>query len=229
MPKPVFVLLLLLSARIYGQTDSTENSTQKGWTVTLTGALIPAGPTALGIQPGAEYKFNDRLSLLSEITFKAFPRNSGSLQDRHYMRFKSELRWHFFTRKKRAFHEYAGFQAAYSFRRFINSSGYYYENQERDSVIFFDKAKIKSPIATFALQVGTIIADGRFVVDVFMGFGARIVQTTPSDVSNPRKGIVIPRAFYRVAAYNYAGTVVQFHFNTGIRFMWHFYDFQHSR
>jgi hypothetical protein len=228
MPKPVFLLLLLLSSHLHGQTDSTENITQKGWAVTLTPALIPIG-NAFGVQPGVEYRFNDRLSLLSEITVMTSPRNGESVFDRHYARFRSELRWHFFNKKKRAFHEYAGFQAAYAFRRFIDSSGYYYEKDDRDSVIFFDKARLKSPVTTFAFQVGTIIADGRFAVDVFTGVGVRIVHTTITGVTNPRKGELMPRAFHIPAAYNYKGTVAQMHFNAGIRLIWHFYDFQHPR
>src|SRR5687768_3498883 len=165
MPKPVFILLLLLSANLHGQTKRSLNSSQEGWAVTLSGALIPIG-NAFGIQPGAEYRFNDQLSLLSEITIMTSPRNGESVYDRHYMRFRSELRWHFPNNRKRVFHQYIGFQAAHSFRRFIDSSGYYYEKHDRDSVIFFDKARLKSPITTFALQVGAIIADGRFAVDV---------------------------------------------------------------
>lgn len=225
MPKIIFILLLLLSTRLHGQTDST----QKGWAVTLTSSLIPLGSSAIGIQPGAEYKFNDRLNLLSEITFRAAPKNSGLLLDRHYMRLKSELRYNFFKKRKKVFHEYAGLQVAWASRRFVDSNGHYYENQKSDSAVFFDKAKLKSPITTFAVQFGSIIADGRFGVDVFMGFGVRFVHTSFSEVANPRKGPRIFRAFYFPAAYNYAGNVTQFHFNAGIRFMWHFYDFQHPR
>jgi len=225
MPKTVFIFLLLLSTGLHGQPDSA----QKGWAVTLTSSLIPIGSSAVGIQPGAEYKFNDRLNLLSEITFRAASKNSGLLFDRHYMRLKSELRYNFFKKRKKVFHEYAGLQATWASRRFIDSSGYYYENPKSDSVVFFDKAKLKSPITTFSVQFGSIIADGRFAVDVFVGFGVRLVHTSFSEVTNPRKGLRIFRAFSFPAAYNYAGNVTQFHFNTGIRFMWHFYDFQHPR
>ncbi len=230
MPRPLLVLLLLVSANIYGQKDSTQKNEQKGWAGTMTIALIPLGETAVGIQPGAEYRFNNRWSLLSEVTFSATSRDKGYLTDRHYTRLKSELRHHFFNNKKRrAFHEYAGFQASYAFRRFTDSSSYYYESQDRDSAIFFDKAKLKSPIATFAIQVGTFISDGRFGVDVFMGFGTRIVNTRISEVVNPRKDKPLPTPFSFPAAYNYAGTVSQFHFNCGIRLFWHFYDFHHPR
>lgn len=226
MRKSFFIFSLLLSTVLHGQADSS----QRGWAATLTGALIPLGSSALGIQPGAEYKFNDRLHLLSEITFRAGRRNSNDLiQDRHYMRFKSELRYNFFTKKKKAFHQYTGLMLAWATRRFIDSSGYYYEKQHSDSAVFFDKAKLRSPITTISVQFGSIIADGRFGVDVFMGFGIRLVNTNITEVVNARKGIVQSRAFYFPAAYNYEGNVSQFHFNAGIRFMWHFYNFKHPQ
>jgi len=225
MQKLFFISLLFLPATMHGQTDST----QKGWAVTLTSSLIPLGPSALGIQPGAEYTFNDRLNLLTEITSRATPRNRESLQDRHDMRFKSELRYNFFKKRKRIHHEYTGLQIASAVRRFTDLNGYYYENAHTDTVIFFDKARLNSPVTTLSLQFGSIIADGRLGADLFMGFGVRLVHTTINDVVNPRKGTVHPRAFYFPAAYNYAGNVTQFHFNAGIRFMWHFYDFQHPR
>jgi len=232
MPKPFFALLLLLPACLQAQTDSTKSKKpikQNGWAVTLTGALIPIGSSAFGIQPGADYKFNDRLSLLSEITFRASPRNSGLLKDRHYMRFKSELRYSFFTKRRKAFHQYTGLLLTWASRRFTDSLGYYYEKQHSDSAVFFDRAKIKSPISTISAQFGSTIADGKFGVDVFIGLGLRLVNTSVSDVTNPRKGLVVPRPFHFPAAYNYAGNVSQFHFNAGIRLIWYFYDFEHPR
>jgi hypothetical protein len=223
MPKPFLLLLLILPATLQGQTDST----QKGWAATLTAALIPIGSTAVGIQPGVEYKFNDRLNLLSEITFSVGRKNKGLLQDRHYMRFKSELRYNYFNKRKKNFHEYTGLMLTWASRRFIDSNGYYYETRHSDSAVFFDKAKLKSPITTISVQSGCIIADGRLGVDVFMGFGIKLVNTTITEIANPRKGIVETRGFHFPAAYNYAGNTSWFHFNAGIRLIWHFYDFQH--
>src|SRR5690242_7816343 len=181
MPKPVLIFLLLFSTAVNAQ-DST-----KGWTGTLTATTVPIGQPGLGIQPGVEYSFNERYSLLVEVGFrvnKKVSKDSTEL-DKQYLKFKAELRYHLPAKKTRWSHDYIGFQLSRSIRKFTNRNGFYYDHLPGDSVFYYSSAAINSPVTTASLQFGTIVGEKRFTADVFVGIGARFSHTTLTNVINP--------------------------------------------
>lgn len=233
MPKPFFVFLLLLSSVLQAQTDSSQNSSQKGWAATFTITSVPIGQPGLGIQPGIEYHFNDRYSLLAEVAFRANKNASKDSTefDKHYLKFKTELRYHLPSKKERWGHEYFGFQLSHASRRFITRNGFYYGDLPGDSVYYYSQAAINSPVTTASIQFGSIMTEGRFALDAFIGIGARFINTELSDIKNQTKGIRTNAAegFHFTASYSYEGNKTMFHLNGGVRFTWYFYNFKHPR
>jgi hypothetical protein len=229
MRKPVFFTLSLLF--LYSSLTAQSDKKKGGWAGTLTAALIPISQPGLGIQPGVEYRFNNRLSLLAEICIPVNGKNSkdSSELNKKYMRVKSEIRYCLLGKSKKS-HLYTGFQVSSSRRRFINQNGFIYDKQGADSVTYYNKASINSPVTTVSLQLGSIITKGKFAFDVFAGIGARFIHTTISDVEIPARGVILrPDGLRLTASYSYAGNATMFHFNGGVRLMWHFYEFRHSQ
>ena len=230
MRKLVFFIFLLifLNSSLPAQSDKQ----QAGWAATLAAALIPISQPGLGVQPGVEYRFNDRISLLAEITIPVNKKDSkGSSElNKKYLRYKTEIRYSFLTQSKKS-HEYAGFQVSRASRKFSNLNGLYYKEKGGDSVYYYDKASINSPITTLSLQFGSIISYGRFAVDLFAGIGARFIHTSITDIINPvsagtdsrRDGVAF------TPSYSYEGNITMFHLNGGVRFIWHFYQFRNPR
>ncbi len=223
-----FILFLLFSSSLQAQ----DSVSQKGWAATLAPALIPISQPGLGIQPGIEYRFNDRYSLLAEFTIPVNGKNSkdSSELDKKYFRIKSELRYSFLSKRKTS-HQYAGLQLSHASRHFINRNGFYYDKHPADSVYYYDNASIKSPVTTVTLQFGSIFTRGRFALDVFLGVGARFINTDITDIVNPVRGVII-RGTDRpnfTASYSFAGGITMLQVNAGIRAMWHFYEFRHPR
>jgi Outer membrane protein beta-barrel domain len=225
MRKPVFFTFLLLF--LYTSLNAQSEKKQGGWTATLTAALIPISQPGLGIQPGVEYRFNKRFSLLAEITFPVNHKNSkdSSELNKKYMRYKTEIRYNFFSKKEKS-QLYAGLQVSRSSRSFINQDGFYFNERKGDSVYYYDKASIRSPVATVSLQLGSIISSGRFAFDIFGGIGARFIHTSITDIVNPVTGIRSRggSGLSLTASYSYSGNVTMLHLNGGIRLMWHFYQ-----
>lgn len=228
MRKFISILFLLLSSSLYAQIDST----QKGWAATLAAALIPISQPGLGVQPGVEYRFNDRISLLAEITIPVNKKDSkdSSELNKKYLRYKTEIRYSFLTKSKKS-HEYAGFQVSRASRSFSNLNGLYYKEKAGDSVYFYDRAFINSPITTLSIQFGSVISFGRFALDLFAGIGARFIHTSVTDIVNPVSAATDSRrdGVPFTPSYSYAGNITMFHLNGGVRFMWHFYQFRHAR
>jgi hypothetical protein len=230
MRRTIFFILLffLLYTSLAAQSDKKKG----GWAVTFTGALIPISQPGLGLQPGIEYRFNERYSLLAEITLRANKKNSkdSSELNKQYLRFKSELRYSFLTKRKGS-HLYAGLQLSRASRQFINQNSFYFDNKATDSGYYYSRASVNSPVTTLSLQFGTIISKGRFAVDLFAGIGARFIHTTITDIKDPvRSAIRNPDSGPSfTASYSYAGNITMLHLNAGIRVMWHFYKFQHPR
>ena len=222
-----FCCLLAMPLLVYAQ-----KKTPGRWAATFTPALIPMPSGGqFGIQPGVEYSFNSRVSLLNEITFQTGKKEIGdsTALNKKYFRIKTELRYHIPGRNSRL-KKYIGIQGTYSFRSFRNEKhGYYYDNLPYDSVYYFDKAQIYSPITTFSLQFGFILSDGkRIAADVFAGTGLRLVNTSFAEVQNLRQDrrVQNPWWFTATASYQKNGWLSDLHLNAGVRFMYRFGRYQ---
>jgi hypothetical protein len=224
----IFPLLPVLLILIPGLGKAQSKSTNGKWTATFTPALIPLPSGGqFGIQPGVEYNFKPRLSLLVEVTFQTGKNqhSDSAALNKKYFRIKPELRYHF-PGKNHRLSKYIGFQASYAFRSFKNEKeGFYYDDLPYNYVYAFDEAKISSPITTTSIQFGLILTDGkRFAADVFAGTGLRFVNTSFSDVENLRQEMRSrpPDWFTATASYQKIGWLSELHLNAGVRFMYRF-------
>lgn len=219
------IILCLAMVPLIAQAQQT---TAGRWAITVTPALIPMPSGGqLGVQPGFEFRFRDRFSWLNEVTFQTGKKqhaDSAALNKR-YFRVKSEVRYHLLG-KNHKLTKYVGFQGSYSFRSFRNENeGFYYDDLPYDSVYYFDKAKIYSPITTLSLQFGFILSDGkRFAADMFVGTGLRLVNTRFTEVHNLRQDRRLrpPDWFTATASYQQNGWLSELHLNAGVRFMYRF-------
>jgi hypothetical protein len=225
MRKPGFILFILFfPAPLLAQQSKQESK----WAASITGAFIPLPGFNAGIQPGLVYRFNDRFSLLTEITIRVgnkADRDSEAV-DKKYFRIQPELRYRISALKSKN-NVYAGFRCSYSIRQFADvNNGFYSINDPRgDDGYYYDKARISSPVLTTSLQAGTIFSAGKKLsIDLFTGIGARFIQTTYTDVLNPVKGVRSKPAdgpvFY--ASYSYNGSLTWFHLDAGVRLIYHF-------
>lgn len=230
MRKPVYFTFLFLF--LYTSLAAQSEKKKGGWATTLTAAFIPISQPGLGIQPGLEYRFNDRYSLLAEITIPVNKKNSRDLSElnKKYFRLKSEIRYSLLSKSKKN-HMYTGLQVSGSSRKFINQNSFYYDSRKTDSGFYYSKASINSPVTSVSVQVGSIFSKGRFALDLFTGIGARFIKTTITDIENPtRSAIRHPDSGPSfTASYSYSGNITLFHLNIGIRLMWHFYQFHDTK
>lgn len=207
---------------------SQDKKSKGEWSGTLTGAMIPLPATTFGIQPGAIYKFSDRLSWLSELTFRVGNKDTKDSMafNKKYFRVKQELRYHFnYFWFRKLSESYIGLQTAYSFRSFTDFTGFYYDGLRNDSVYYFDKAIVKSPVISLTLQFGSIypICD-KVSLDVFCGIGARFINTHIKDIVNPSSGgrIWEKAGLAITPAYRYPGWEERLNLNAGLRIIYLF-------
>jgi len=201
-----------------------SNAQDSKWSISFSPAIVQSPDLHYAFQPGVAYEFNDRFSLLTEFAFVA-NNKSAYYSDGRYFRIKPELRYNL-SESKRGLRAYMGFQASYSFRSWQDHGGCYHENNRySDTVISFDGAKVNSPILTWSFQFGTPFSlTRRLDMDIFLGLGMRMIFTNYTDVQNAVKDPYF-RPSCKIfpapdAAYFVDGTVMRFHSNFGIRFLY---------
>lgn len=198
------------------------------WGISFTPALVQSPAIHYGIQPGFEFRINDRLSLLTEIAFTTAKDKDSSYQNSRYFRIKPELRYTLLGSKRR-FNMYTGLQLSYSFRKWDDLDGGCYFNKQlyNDSSIAYNKASISSPILTSSLQFGILLSvSDHFYMDFFMGMGARMIFTNYSGIENATKQ-PYNTAICKIVpapdpAYWVNGTITRFHSNFGFRVLYRF-------
>lgn len=217
--------LLMLSAVLFcfGQTFAQSSN----WGVSFTPAIVHTTSYYAGLQLGGEYRFSNRLGLLTEFTVAIKREPDASYPEQRFFRFKPELRY-FLSGNKTQAGPYAGLQLSYSFRSWKRIDGSYFENKiYEDSAITFQSAFIRSPVISSSAQLGVIAELGdHFCLDFFLGIGARAIHTSYSDVQNTGKVYSLPPKCRIMISPDPAwwvnGTITRVHFNTGIRFLYRF-------
>lgn len=197
---------------------------QRDWAISFTPAIVPLpGDGHFGIQPGIYYQLNMHLSILAEVTFQIGNHSDPYVDDKNYLRIKPEIKY-FFSRTKE-FGDYLGLQVSFTKRDFRSNYGYYHDHLPDDSVVYYDQARINSPILTASIQFGCLVSLGdAFMLDYFIGAGIRSINTGYTEVVNPHVSQIIEESGrWRTGydpAYYYSGQQIRFHPNFGIRFLY---------
>jgi hypothetical protein len=206
----------------------TAFAQESKWAISFTPTIVLNSSPHYAVQTGIQYYINERLSILSEVTFPTSKNKDLSYKNSKYFRIKPELRYDF-PESKWGLHTYAAFQLSYSYRKWDDQNGGYYFDKKlySDSSVSYSSASVKSPIITSSIQIGQIFSlSNHFFMDIFMGLGARSIFTNYSDVQNPSKQpyFNIPRCKPPAPdpAYWVNGTVIRFHSNLGFRILYRF-------
>lgn len=222
---PLSFLVSIFPILLNAQKDLPDQK----WAISFTPAVIPiTGNWQVGIQPGILYQLSAHVSLSTAVTFQTGKNNNSdpSFMNKRYLRIKPEIRY-FFSMSKEV-REYIGLQFSYTMRKFTSKYGYYYDHLPGDSVVYFDQATINSPIITASIQLGNLVAIGKsFMLDFFIGLGARSTNTEYKDVINPQvlQKIEHPggwRVPLPIPSYYYREAQVRFHSNFGIGILYFF-------
>lgn len=217
--------LLLHSAVVFCCNQTFAQSSK--WGVTFTPAIVHTTSYNAGLQLGGEYRFSNRLGLLTEFTVAIKREPDASYPEQRFFRVKPELRY-FLSGNKTQKGPYAGLQISYSSRSWKAINGSYFEDQiYEDSAITFQRAFVRSPVISSSLQLGALATLGdHFCLDFFLGIGARLIHTSYSDVQNSGKVYSLPPKCKIIISPDPAwwvnGNITRVHFNTGIRFLYRF-------
>ena len=222
------IFLLIISLTISGHFAIAQNGNEGKWAISYSPAIITP-KFKYGIQPGVEYKINQRLDLLTELTFLIGQNRDSSFSNMQYVRIKPELRWNFLQRT-RWLGNYIGLQLSYSFRNWqdINGGSYFQKPQEYDTTISYDRAKINSPVFTASIQSGILFSiSKKFSFDLFYGMGIRVIHTDYSELVNGNakkyySGTICKMIPLPDPAFRFAGNISRFHLNAGLRILYHF-------
>ncbi|HEV7781591.1 MAG TPA: hypothetical protein VGO58_10005 [Chitinophagaceae bacterium] len=131
-------------------------ATEEKWSASLTGAFISLPEFNAGIQPGVGYRFNDRLSLLTEITIRIGNKTAkdSAAIDKKYFRIQPELRY-YFQSKRRKREDYAGLRLSWATRKFEKVNGFYTADAKTDAGYFMtgQRSTVRSPLHRSSLAV----------------------------------------------------------------------------
>ena len=224
--RKIFVLVILFT--IAGYTSMAQNGSDSKWSITNTPAIV-APKLKFGIQPGTQYRINERFALLTEMTIMISRDKDSSFSKMQYVRLKPELRYSF-LQTSRWIGDYIGLQLSYSFRnwRDLNGGCFFQGAGNFDTTTSYDRAKVSSPVFTASLQSGRLFFIGeKFSVDVFYGMGVRVVHTDYSELVNVGAKQYYMRPTCKIipvpdAAFWFEGNISRFHINAGLRFLYHF-------
>jgi Protein of unknown function (DUF3575) len=203
------------------------NTAKSQWGVTFTPAIVYTHSGHFGLQFGGQYRFSEKLDLVTEFTTAINRGKDPSITNEQYFRIKPELRY-FVVKRKANTGGYVGLQFSYTSRKWKDINGSYFEDRLfEDSAIAFQSASVRSPVFSSSVQLGSVIPLGdHFRIDLFLGAGVRIIDTKYSDVvSSGKIYSVRPNCqimFSPDPAWLVNGTITRPHFNTGVRFIYRF-------
>ncbi len=221
MPKlgAIIVIILLIPASLLAQKEI-----EKRWVLSFSPGIVPLPGKPLSLQPGVEFFFNAKFSLLNEISLQTGKNKDvdSTAVDKRYFKYKTESRF-YITKNKDAIRPYLGLQFTTAKRKFdVNKSDRYYETFQHDSVYIYNKASINSPVKTGTLQLGIasrVYKD--FYLDISIGCGFRYVNTEYSSLINLQK--IRNVGFFNVrpiSSYRCIGQLTRLQLNPGFKILY---------
>ena len=184
----------------------------------LSPAFLAAHNFYLGLQPGLQYIYNN-WAADAEFAFPLPNSSKNNLEKDRYRRFGFEVKKYrskIFATAKR----YHSLQLNYALRRIADNNGGYYYDGFSDSVFYYNKATIHSPVLAIALKTGrTYTFKKPFFLDVFGGIGLRRIFTSYSNVENVRKDRIGRKDLTLVPppSHEFDQTLTRFHITAGFR------------
>jgi len=169
LTKTVFFSLCVLSTNFsLAQKSQKKGDSKQEYAATISAVVFPYD---IGLQPGFQFQWGKRHSLLTEAGVAWGNRQRGQYQKRQSFKLASELKCY----SKRTSTRYFSWQVGYIQRNFDDrDSGWYF----KDSAIGYSNARIKSPVFFTAIKWGEEIVCGeKYFIDIFFGLGARYVHT----------------------------------------------------
>jgi Protein of unknown function (DUF3575) len=197
-----------------------EFNPKERFTVVASPAIVHVTHLNLALQPGIQFRFSERLALLSEVAFRIPLNKDTQYTNVKYYRIRSELKFFFDTKREHA-NNFLALELTYASRSFNSTNDHYFIDQF-DNTYNYKKAFVRSPIYIVAVKIGQQRRIGkRTFMDVSGGFGFRNIRTTYSQV----EGLVIePGGSHTgvhigpVPAHYYHGTRTRPHLTLVVRF-----------
>ncbi|MGB3006929.1 MAG: hypothetical protein WBC06_10485 [Chitinophagaceae bacterium] len=207
--------------------QSPHKTSFKRLAISFSPGTVPLPGNPLSLQPGIEFFFTPRISLLNEIGLQTM-RNSdldSTALNKRYFKYKAEARYYFFSNDKKGFNPYLGLQFTTANRKFDVGKTYrYYDTFQDDSVYSYSRASINSSVKTMVLQLGgTIRIFKNFYSELYIGYGARFVNTMYYSVENLQK--IRNVGFFNIkpiSSFRYIGKVTGTQLNLGFRISYRF-------
>lgn len=199
--------------------SAQDSSRPKNLSFLISPAILSSYNSIFGLQTAIQYRFNNKWSGIAEIAFPMEKSERPKLVSEQYLRIGAEIK-RYRNYETRSNKQYYSLQMNYAFRYFTGASDYYfYEKGLLDSVIFYDRTNIKTPILAIAVKIGREFLLGRQgMFDLFTGAGTRTIFTTYNNIENKKKGQrPQPKGFSYPAAYSYNRTLTRFHYTIGFR------------
>lgn len=216
----IFLLLLFFNCTVQAQVSK--------WAASYTPAIVYTTQPHYGFQAGLEYRFNERLRILTEAAVILHDRHDSSAVSPRFIRVKPEIRYLIANHTKKV-EPYTGLQLSYSFRNWKDLDGgiFFEESLQDDSAIAFRSATVSSPVFTVSSQLGAVIrVAGHFEVDVFSGIGLRVIHTHYSDIQSGLKVYAQPPKCKILISPDPAwwvrGMINRLHLNIGLRILYSF-------
>jgi hypothetical protein len=198
----------------------------KRWAVSLSPGTVPLPGNPFSLQPGVEFFFTPKISLLNEVSLQTEKNNDfdSAALNKRYFKYKAEARYYLSANTNRVI-PYFGLQFTTASRKFdIGKADRYYDTFQDDSVYTFTSASVNSPVQTLTGQFGlSARVIDNFYFETSFGYGVRFINTTYSAVENPAKirnvGLFNIKP---ISSYRYEGKLTRTQLNLGFRVSYRF-------
>jgi hypothetical protein len=227
MLKHFILVLSFAGLSFWGHAQDKKQEPLKPLVISFSPGIVPLPGNPLAINPGIEFFFTHRISLLNEIALQTGKNNNhdSTALNKRYFKYKAEARYYFFAQDKDIITTFLGVQFSHANRKFdIGKASEYYDRSQHDSIYAFTRASVSSPVNTLTLQIGgTARIANNFYFELSMGCGLRFINTTYSSLVNPKT--IEDQGFINIrplSSYRYTGKDTRWQLNLGVRVSYRF-------